>query len=100
MILLKNKPNLFVAKRGPLFRFQMMNRRLVEKIFAAPTVIVHSEDVKQCRFSGARGSHHRNELPFGNVDVDVAQDVKKLSMPQRVVSLKIPEPDHGRFYIR
>src|ERR1700738_4766420 len=31
MVLLKNKPDLLVAKRGPFLRFQMMNRRLVEE---------------------------------------------------------------------
>src|SRR5207302_8214167 len=81
MILRKNKPDLLVAKRGPLFRFQMMNRGLVEKIFAAPTVVVHSEDVKQRRFSGAGGSHHRDEFAFGDPDVHVAQNIKEFAVP-------------------
>src|SRR5437899_8713150 len=95
MILLENKTDLLVAQRRALFRLQMMDGRLVKKIFAIPTVIVHSEDMEQGRFPGARWSHHRNELAFRDFDLDVAQNVEKLSMPQRVVSLKIPEPDHG-----
>src|SRR5437867_9305251 len=96
MVLLKHKSNLLIAQRGPLFRFQMMDRGVIEKIFTGPSVIVHSEDVKQRRFAGAGRPHHRDELALRNFDLDVAQDVKKLPMPQRVISLKIPEPDHGR----
>ncbi len=94
MILLKNKPDLLVAKRGPLFRFQMMNRGLVEKIFAAPTVVVHSEDVKQRRFAGAGRPHYRNELALCNFNVDVTQYVKKSALRQRIGTLEIVKLDH------
>jgi hypothetical protein len=77
---------LLVAKRGSLFRFQMMNGRLVEEIFAFPSVIVHSENVKQRRFAGAGRSHYRNELAFGDVDADVAQNIKELSVRERVTA--------------
>ena len=58
----------------------MMNGRLVEEIFAFPSVIVHSEDMKQRGFAGAGRSHHRDELALGDVDVDVAQDIKEFPM--------------------
>src|SRR5438105_14161204 len=94
MILLKNKPDLLVAKRGPLFRFQMMNRGLVEKIFAAPTVVVHSENVEQRRFAGAGGSHHRDEFAFGDLEVDGAQHEKKLPVCEWIAAFEIFETDH------
>src|SRR5205814_3001072 len=92
----ENKTDLFVAEGGPFLGFQMVNGGLVEQIFSAPAMIVHSENVEQRRFARAGRPHHRNELALPNFDVDIAQNVKKLSVPQRVVSLKIPEPDHGR----
>src|SRR6266567_822751 len=99
MVLLKNKTNLLVAQRGTLLRFQMMNGRFVEKIFAAPTVVVHSKNVEQRRFAGAGGSHHRNELALRNLDIDVAQDVEKSSFCQRIRALEVVKPDH-KFTLR
>src|ERR1700737_1672324 len=95
MVLLENKTDLLVAQCGPLFRFQMVNGRFIEKIFAAPSVIVHSEDVKQRRFSGAGWSHHRNELAFCDLDIDVAQDEEKLSFGQRIGTLEVVKTDHA-----
>ena len=83
-----------VAQRGPLFCFQMVNGGLVEKIFSAPAVIVHSENVEQRRFARAGRPHHRNELAFGNFNVDVAQDVEKFSFRQRIRALEIVKSDH------
>src|SRR5947209_5308543 len=53
MILLEDEADMFVAQGAALFRFQMMNGGVVEKIFARPTVIVHAKDVQQCGFAGA-----------------------------------------------
>src|SRR5207302_2668881 len=58
MILLENESDLLVSQTGALFRFQMMHRGLIEKIFAGPPVIVHAENVQKRRFARARGAHH------------------------------------------
>jgi hypothetical protein len=50
MVLLKYETDLLVAQRRALFRFQMMDRGVVQKIFATPAMIVHSEDMQECRF--------------------------------------------------
>src|SRR5437867_1896973 len=72
----------------------MMNGCLVEEIFAGPTVIVHSEDMKKRRFSGAGRAHHRNELALRNFNVDVTQHVKKSALRQRIRTLEIVKLDH------
>src|SRR5947208_1631356 len=99
MVLLKNKADLLIAQRRALFRLQMMDGRLVEKIFAIPTVIVHSENVEQRRFTGTRWSHHRNELAFRDFDVDIAQNVKKLSVRERITAFEILEPNHHALWL-
>src|SRR6266566_6212491 len=62
MILLENESDLLISQRGALFRFQMMQRGLIEKIFAGPSVIVHAENVQKRRFTRPRRSHHRNKI--------------------------------------
>src|SRR5437879_11269975 len=94
MILLENKTDLLVAQRGPLLGFQMMNGRFVEEIFATPAVVVHSEDMEQGRFPGAGWSHHRNEFAFRDFDVDIAQNIKKLSVRERITAFEIVKADH------
>src|SRR5437868_6313263 len=47
MVGLENKADLFVAKRGALFRFQVVDGHIIEEKFAAPGVIVHAEDVEE-----------------------------------------------------
>ena len=100
MILLKNEADLFVAQRGPLFGFQMMNGCLVQKIFATPAVIVHAENVEQRRFAGAGRAHDRNEFAFGDFDVDVAQDVEKFSVSERITAFEIFKSNHGGYSVR
>ena len=73
----------------------MMNGRIVEEIFAGPTVIVHSEDVEQRRFAGAGRPHHRNEFAFRDFDIDVAQNVKEFSFRQRKTRSRIVKSNHG-----
>jgi hypothetical protein len=51
MILLKNESDLLVSQSGALFRFQMMHRGLVEKVFAGPSVIMHPENMQEGRFA-------------------------------------------------
>src|SRR5881394_625158 len=72
MILLENESDLLISQRGALFRFQMMHRGFIEKIFAGPSVIVHAENVQESRLARARWSHHRNKIAGGNIKVDVA----------------------------
>jgi hypothetical protein len=43
--------------------------------------------VKQRRFARARGAHDRHKISLGDIEVDVAQDVKKLTAPERIGSL-------------
>src|SRR5207237_10548736 len=92
--LLQNKTDLLVAQRRALFRLQMMDGRLVEKIFAIPAVVVHSEDMEQGRFPGAGWSHHRNEFAFRDFDVDIAQNIKKLSVRERITAFEIVKADN------
>src|SRR2546430_122459 len=94
MILLKNEADVLVAQRRAFLGFQMMDRGVIEKILAGPTVIVHAEDVKQRRFACARRSHHRNELAFRDFDVDVAQNKKEFSFGQRITALETFKTDH------
>src|SRR5205823_13940251 len=47
VILLKHEADLLVPQRSAFLRFQMMNRGFAQKIFTAPTVVVHSENVQQ-----------------------------------------------------
>src|SRR5262249_16848525 len=99
MILLKDESDLLVAEGRPLLGFQVMNRRLLEKIFAGPAVIVHSENVEQRRFAGARRPHHRNELALRNFDIDVAQDVEEFSLRQRITAFETLELNHQALWL-
>ena len=47
MISLENKADLLVPKRGAFLWFEIVDRHVLEKIFAAPSVVVHAEDVKK-----------------------------------------------------
>src|SRR6516162_778529 len=94
MILLKNKTDLLVAEGGPFLGLQMMNGGVVEKIFARPAVVVHSENVKQRRFAGPRRPHDGNELALRNFDVDVTQHIKEFAVAEGITSFETFEPDH------
>ena len=100
MILLENETDLFVAQRGSFFGFQMMNGRFIQKIFAAPSVVVHAENVEQRRFASAGWAHDRNEFAFGYVDVDVAQHVEKFSVSEGVTAFEIFKANHGGYSVR
>ena len=100
MVLLKHEPDVVVAERGTFLRFQMMHCGVVEKIFPAPAVVVHPENVKQGRFTGAGRPHHRNEFPFLNFDVDVAENVEKFSFGQRITALESFESNHKNYSVR
>ena len=84
MILLKDKSNLFVSQSCALFRLQMMHRRFVEKVFTRPAVIVHAENVQEGRLARARRAHYGDKIAFCDIEIDVAQDIKGLTLPQRV----------------
>src|SRR5262245_7235490 len=77
MILLKYETDLLVSERGALFRLQMMHCGFAQRIFALPAVVVHPENVQQRRFTGARWPHDRNEFAFGDVQIDITQDVEE-----------------------
>ena len=70
-----------------------MNGDAIQKIFAGPTVIVHSEDVQERRFPGAGRSHDGNEIALLHLEIDVAQNVKKLSFCERVNALDAMQSD-------
>src|SRR4029453_13614705 len=78
MVLLKHETDLLVPERGAFFRLQMMNGRCGQRIFPPPAGVMHPEDWQQARFSRARWPHNRNEFAFGDVQIDIAQDVEKL----------------------
>src|ERR1051326_6640737 len=94
MILLKDEPDLFVSERGAFFRLQMMNADTAEIIFAAPAVIVHAEEVEDRGFPGAGRAHDRDKLAFLDVEIDVAEDVKKLCFGQWITTFDVTELDH------
>src|SRR5882724_4517876 len=94
MILLENESDLLISQCGALFRFKMMHRRLIEKIFAGPSVIVNAENVQEGRLVGARRSHHRNKIAGGNIEIDVAQDIKHLSASERIGAFDVMQADH------
>jgi hypothetical protein len=60
-------------------------------------VIVHAEDVQQRGFARAGRSHHGDEIAFLNLQVNVAQDVKKLLLCQRIRTFEIFEFDHVKW---
>jgi hypothetical protein len=97
MVLLKHEPDLLIPQRRALFRLQMMNGCFVQRIFALPTVIMHPENVQQRRFTCARRPHDRDKFAFGDVHIDVAQDVKKLLLAQRISAFEMAKLDHNRF---
>src|SRR5262245_21435821 len=100
MILLKYETDLLVPKRRALFRLQMIHRSFAQKIFALPAVIVHPEDVQQRRFPGGRRSHDRDKFAFGDIEIDIAQDIEKFLLPQRVPAFETTELDHNTFFRR
>jgi hypothetical protein len=52
-----------------------MDGHIVEVVLTLPRVIVHSQDVQQSRFAGARRPHDRNEFAGLDVEVDPPQDI-------------------------
>src|SRR4051812_17111465 len=53
-----------------------MNRNIVEKVFAVPRLIVHTEDMQEGGFARARGAHDRNEFAGVNVQIDSSQHIR------------------------
>src|SRR6266850_4760639 len=96
MILLKDKADLLVAKRRALLRFKMMNGGIVKEIFARPAVVMHAEDMEERRFAGTGRTHDRNKLAFGNVEIDIAQDVKEFPFREGMAAFEVLETDHHR----
>src|SRR5439155_20072401 len=88
MILLENGSDLLISQRGALFRFQMMHRGFIEKIFAGPSGIVHAENVQESRLARARWSHHRNKIAGGNSKIEVAQAEKHWPASERIGSIR------------
>src|SRR5438067_3100527 len=94
VIILKNKPDLLVPERRALLRFQGMDRRVFEIVFAAPGMIVHAEDMKQRGLARAGRPHDGNEVAFVYLQVDVAQDVKEFPFRERIETLEVFEFNH------
>src|ERR1700731_3332596 len=99
MVALKNETDLFVAQSRALFRFQMMDGGLAEKIFAVPTVVVHANDVEERRFTRTRGAHHGNKLSFVDFETDIAQDVKEFALGERINAFEIFELNHSELFV-
>src|SRR5947208_3164104 len=51
----------------------MMHLGFIEKIFTAPAVVVHPEDVQERRLPSARWTHDRNEVAFLDIQIDHSQ---------------------------
>src|SRR5438034_5686042 len=99
MILLKHEADLLVPQCGAFLRLQMMHGGFAQKIFTAPAVVVHSENVQQRRFACARRPHDRDKVAFLNVQIDLAQDVKKLLLPERITAFQIFQFNHAESVI-
>src|SRR6266480_4793337 len=78
----------------------MMDWRFAQKIFTAPTVIVHPENVQQRRFACAGRAHNRDEVAFLNLQIDLAQDVKELFLRQRIAAFDVLKLNHTSSYQR
>src|SRR5438067_553251 len=96
MILLEHEADLLVPQCGAFLRFQMMNRGFAQKIFTAPAVVVHSKNMQQRGFACARRPHYRDKVALLNVQIDLAQDVKKLLPPERITAFQILKLDHRK----
>src|ERR1700757_2383309 len=72
----------------------MMHRGFIQKIFAEPAVIVHPEDVQQRRFACTGWPHYRYKVTLLDVQIDLAQDVKKLLLRERITAFQISKLDH------
>src|SRR6266446_2593682 len=94
MVVLENKSDFLVAQGGPLFRFQGMDARITEVVFAAPGMVVHAEDMKERRLARAGWAHDGNEVAFVYLQVNVAQDVKELSVRKRIKAFEVFKGDH------
>ena len=57
-------------------------------------MIVHAQDVQQRRFARAGRPHDRDKVAFLDIQVDVAQDVKKLLFCQGITAFQIFKFDH------
>src|SRR6266480_5355172 len=100
MILLKDETDLLVPQSGAFLRFQMMHCGFAEKVFTRPTMIVHSQNVQQRRFTGAGRTHNRHEITFLNLEIDVAQNVKELFLRQRIAAFDVLKLNHTSSYQR
>src|SRR5689334_6370302 len=89
VVLLEHEADLLVAQSGALFGFEMMHCGVVKEIFSGPSMIMHSKDVQERRFSGTRRAHDRDKLAFGDVEVDVAKNIEKPSLSQGVTAFNI-----------
>jgi hypothetical protein len=72
----------------------MVDRRVIEKIFTGPSVIVHTEDVQEGRFACPGRTHHGNEIALGHIEVDVAQNVKRLAVAEGIRALDVMKANH------
>src|SRR5215471_2218658 len=55
---------------------------------------MHAENVKQGRFASAGWTHDGDKFAFFYVDIDVAQDIEKPLLPERIVAFEIFEFNH------
>jgi hypothetical protein len=53
VITLKDEADVAIAQGRPLFGVQLMDGHVVKEIFPGPRLIVHPEDVQQCRLPRA-----------------------------------------------
>src|SRR6266446_2842913 len=78
----------------------MMDWRFAQKIFTAPAVVVHPENVQQRRFACAGRAHNRDEVAFLNIQIDLAQYVKALFLRQRIAAFDVFKLNHTSSYQR
>ena len=55
---------------------EILDQRVAEPVLAGVVVVEDAEDVEQRRLAGARRAHDRDHLAFGDLEIDVAQDVQ------------------------
>jgi hypothetical protein len=63
-----------------------MNGDIIEKEFSGPAVVMHPEDMQERGFAGAGRAHDRDELALFDLEVDVAQNIKKPALGEWITT--------------
>ncbi len=93
MVALKHEAKILLVNLHPVFLVDLVDGVVQQIVFAGPGAVVHAEQVQECGFARARGSHDGNELAFLDLGVDAAQD-KSLGRPVLKIFLDVPQNDH------